>query len=229
MGRPKKSDDPAAGHNSGEPLSDEETAALSQYFALKIRAQERVAAEAKATYDGERTEVNSLYALVKGELRYSRKEFEEVLRLQDMTEAEFLHHEGKRHSRLAAGGLPVGTQMELPLGDTIDDKNEAYQNGYRAGRRADDPVVPSNIAGILRADWEHGWADGQAANAAQLGVAETVLKGRSTPKADEKPVDLKEEVDLEPETIAKKARKVKASSFMDRGTPGPAELSPEAA
>src|SRR5690606_18131824 len=92
------------GHNS--VLTDDEIAALQQHFALKIRAQQRVYAEAKAAADLERNEVNALFTQARGELGYSRKEFEEILALQDMTEAEFQAHEAKRNKRMVSAGLP---------------------------------------------------------------------------------------------------------------------------
>jgi len=218
-----KKSDGGVGHNSGEPLTDDEVAALSQYYSLKIRAQQRKAAEAKTAYDLEREEVNGLFAKVKGDLHYTRKEYEEVLALQDMTEAEFRHHEAKRTGRLIAGGLPVGKQLELALGDTVDDKNEAYQNGYRAGRRADDPVVPDTISPILATDWTKGWHDGQAANAAQLSMAEGILAARAKPAVGLEAEDPEEEEEEDLHEVAERAaRKLKKSGWTE---PTPEEAS----
>jgi hypothetical protein len=61
------------------------------------------------------------------------------------------------------------------LADTVDDAIAAEANGYRAGRRADDPVPPKDISPILHPDWMRGWHAGQAFNGRQLAKAAEVL------------------------------------------------------
>lgn len=195
-------------------LTDDDIAALQHYYANRIRSQQAKADEAKAKYDAERTEVNSLFSLVKGELQISRKEFEEVLALQDMTEAEFLNHEGKRHKRLERQGLPVGTQMALPLGDTVDDKLTAEADGKRAGLRADDPTPPEHVSPILHPDWMRGWHAGQEINIMRLGRAQEIIDARAAPAEDEIPEEEPPEFDP-----AKEARALKNSGFMDTSAP----------
>lgn len=204
---------PSTGHNSA--LTDDERAALTQYYALKIRGQQKRAAEAKASYDIERNAVNALFSTVRGDIEYTRAEFTEILACQDMTEAQFIRHEQKRTGRLIAGGLrPPQAQMELALGDTVDDKNEAYANGYRAGRRADDLVPPDHISPILHPDWMKGWHDGQAANILQTTTAEEIIAARM------KPVELQEDdglPELDPEAeIAAEVKRLKDAGFADK-------------
>jgi hypothetical protein len=210
---------PAApkGHNSAvAPLTDDEQADLQAYFSLKIRAQQRKAAEAKAKYDAEREEVNGLFARVKGELKIIRKEFEEVLAAQDMSEAEFLASEAKRHRRFSLGGLPVGAQMALDLGptSTADEMQLAHTDGKRAGLRGADPVPPSHVSGIMVPEWMRGWHEGQAEIAMRMGRAEAILEARAAPPSGPEEAEPEEEFDP-----AKAARKLKKSGFME---PAPA-------
>lgn len=205
------------GHNSGEPLTDDEAAALQTFFTLKIRAQQRRAAEAKASYDAERNEVNALFSQARGEVRLTRKELEEVMAAQDMTEAEFHHAEAKRLQRLRYGGLPVGTQLELfPSRDTIDDAIDAEANGFRAGRRADDPVPPDYIAGILHPEWMKGYHRGQAVNGEQLAKASEIIAARQAKKPELREDDGGGEADdLDPEAVAAKAKKLKDAGWTE--------------
>lgn len=176
----KKSKTAAIGDNSGASLGDEDAAVLHAYFAAKIRAQQKVVALKKAEFDAEKDKVNALFTQVRGELRINRKDFEEDLRLQEMSEDEFIAHEAARHNRLSIAGLPVGTQGELfPKGDAADDQARAYNDGKRAGVRADDPVPPSYISSVFAPDWQRGWSDGQAENMAKIGKAEDILAARA--------------------------------------------------
>lgn len=214
MARSKKT--PGQGHNS-EPLTDDELAALQVHYGLKIRSARHVAAEAKATYDTARGEVNALFKRAGADLKWTRKEFEDLLEKQDMSDAEFKHAEAKRSKRYELGGLPVGAQLDMFAGDTVDDKAEAHANGYRAGLRADDPTPPSNIATFLHPDWLAGWNAGQEFNAMQLAKAETILEARKPAtvaleaddeaKTDEDPAD--------PEVIRRKANELKDSGWTD--------------
>lgn len=214
MARTPKAD--GIGHNSAEPLTDDEIAALQHYYADKIRRQDRKAAEAKAAYDLERTEVNSLFALVKGDLKYSRKEFEEVLAAQDKSEAEFRHDEAKRARRFSLHGLPVGAQLEMFSGDTVDDAREAEANGYRAGRRADDPIPPSTLSTMFHQDWMRGWERGQAENLAQFAKANEIIEARKAKSVALDPVeeDIGDEVDPE-DALDDAARKLKRTGWAE--------------
>lgn len=207
----KKSKTPEPGHNSG--LTDEEVAALQHHFSIKIREQQRKAAIAKATYDSERDGVNKLFSSARGELGINRKEFEEVLALQDMTEAEFLNHERKRHGRMLAQGLPVGTQMDLfPKADAADDQARAHADGYRAGRRADDPIPPDHVASVFGADWMRGWEEGQAENMKQFTLAGEVIARREADKnkgkvvLEEEPAEQDEEAGIDADLKALEAK-----------------------
>jgi len=212
---------PGAGHNSAtEPLTDDELAALQHHYAHRIRVQQRKADEAKAAYDLERTEVNGIFALVRGDLKYSRKEFEEVLAAQDKTEAEFRHDEAKRARRFTLHGLPVGTQIDMFSGDAADDAAEADANGYRAGRRADDPIPPTSLSTMFHQDWMRGWERGQAENLAQFAKANEIIAARKAASevvetvGDEPATDDGRDPD---EVIDDEARALRKSSFMDRG------------
>lgn len=204
----------SVGHNSGAPLTDEEVAALQVHFSLKIRAQQRKAGVAKSAYDLERNEVNALFTSARAELGLTRKEFEEVLALQDMTETEFLAHEGKRRSRLLAQGLPVGTQLDMfEHGDTADDKALAEADGYRAGRRADDPVPPKHVAPMFHPDWMAGWHRGQEENAMQLQTAQTVLANRAAPAGELAPDEPEEDDETDEPDELEQARRLSEAGW----------------
>ena len=166
------------GHNS-KPLTDEEKAALQHFHTVQIIEAQRVAAAKKAEYDAASGVVNKAFAALKGDLGYKRKDFEENIALLKMTETEFRNHENDRSRRLSLSGLPMGTQLDMFAGDTVDDALEAEANGYRAGRRADDPKPPEHIAPMFHTDWMRGWTRGQDENAAQFLVAQGVIDARA--------------------------------------------------
>jgi len=193
------------GDNAGG-LTDEERAALITHFVVKIRHQRRKAEEKKAAYDLERGEVNNLFALVKGELQISRKDFERTLDELEMSEAEFRAYLGKEQNRRVLAGLPVGEQIDLfahVAKDPADEQAEAHANGYRAGRRGDDGVPPDTLAPVLHQDWLAGWSAAQGEIAAQMAMAEAVLERRGEPDADAEVEDLNDE----PEPGTPEARK----------------------
>jgi hypothetical protein len=227
MGR---TNDPAPpGHNGPEPLNNDERADLIAYFGDKIRRQQRVAAEAKAAYDIERTEVNSLFALVKGDLQISRKEFESVLAAGDMTEAEFRHAETKRTTLFQLAGLPVGAQIDLfpAAGDTADDVAAAYKNGRRAGLRGDDPTAPDTLHPSLVPEYQRGWSEGQGELGERMVRAAEIIQRRGQPDASSEAVDLnkaEEEDPGDPAVLKKKAAALKKAGFMDKAPVAEPEL-----
>ena len=186
-----------AGDNSG--FIDDEAATLQAYFASKIRAQQKVAALKKAEYDSERDAVNALFTQARGELRITRKEFEEVLALQDMTEAEFLRHEQKRNARMANGGLPVGTQLDMFPQDAATEQGQAHADGKRAGLRGDDPVPPSHVTSMLHPDWMRGWTEGQDEIGQKMIAAMTILNERKAKTVALEPEPAEEEGDEDEE------------------------------
>jgi len=217
MGRPRNA---APQRDDNHVLTDDEIADLQHYYSIKIRGAQAAHAEAKAVADAKRQDVNNFFALVKGDLQISRKDFEEVLALQDMNEAEFIEHEKKRTKRMAAQGLPVGTQLDMfPKADTVDDLGLAKASGKRAGLRGDDPVVPECFAGVTHSAWMEGWHDGQAENIAKLGRAQTILDARKAAQDEPEGDEDEEEVDDE-EAIKAQARALKNSSFMDTAGAG---------
>jgi hypothetical protein len=225
MARAKKSNSPAGlGHNSGEPLTDDDKADLIALYGDRARRQIRVADEAKAAYDLERTEVNSIFALVKGDLQISRKEFESILAAQDMTEAEFRHAEGKRAGLFKLAGLPMGEQIDLfkHAADTADQAVEAEANGKRAGLRGDDPSPPSTVSPILHPAWMKGWSDGQGELGQRMVRAAALLDARTAAAAPAQPEPEPEEFDAD-----KAARKLKRNGFLERAeADAEAELEP---
>lgn len=183
------------GDNTGA-LTDEERGALITHYVINIRHQRRIADEKKAAYDLERGEVNNLFALVKGELQISRKDFERTLDELEMTEAEFRSYVGKEHNRRVLAGLPVGEQIDLfahVARDTADDQAEAFANGLRAGRRGDDFTPPDTLSPVLHPDFMAGWHEGQAEIGRKMILAAEVLARRGEPQADAEPENLNDE------------------------------------
>lgn len=206
------------GHNSGEPLSDDDAAALHAYFETKVRAQRRKVEAAKIEAKAQTDTLNALFTTVRAEMRQTRKDFEDTLAKADMTEAEFRNSEAARTRRYALAGLPVGTQLELALRpDTVSDAIDAEANGFRAGRRGDDPIPPREVAPIMHQDWMKGWDRGQSANGELLGKAAAILAERGKPNpAPAVDLNAKGEgaaPDLDPSTIEAKAKALKRSGF----------------
>lgn len=169
---------PGAGHNS-EPLTEQEQAALLQHHLVNIIRDERIAVQKKADYDAARAAVTKGFAACKGDLGFARKDLEEILAKMKMTEGEFRSSENARTHRMSLAGLPVGAQLDMFSGDTVDDAAEAEANGYRAGRRADDPVPPESIATMFHSDWLRGWTKGQDENGQQFALAKGILDKRA--------------------------------------------------
>jgi hypothetical protein len=185
-------------------------------FGQDYRSAVRAHAVAKAAADKLREGINAVCSRAKGSpLRIPRKDFEAIIALQDMTDSEFRAAEAKRLDWMRLAGLPVGAQLDLfeAPRDTVDEKVEAYAAGKRAGLRGDDQECPDTIAPILRADWEHGYADGQK----ELG--ERLFRGNALLAAHEKPIvelveeDEDEGDDLDDENLDKAARDLKRSGW----------------
>jgi hypothetical protein len=226
MARKPKAD--GIGHNSGEPLTDDDIRALSQHHALKIIKAERTAANIKGDYDEARGEVKAAFALVKADLGYTRKDFEEILAKMRMGEAEFRISETKRVRRFALAGLPVEGQMDLFAAptDTADERVQTEAEGYRAGRRADDPTVPANIAPILAPDWLKGWHAGQEDNGRDFIRANEIIDARKAKAVALDPVE-EDTGDVDPEdALDDAARKLKRTGWAE---PTEAEAEFEAA
>ena len=207
MARSKKTAGP--GHNSGEPLTEDEIAALEALFSQKIRAAEKEFLAAKAIADGKRQVINDNFALVKAELRISRKDFEAFMAKQDLSEAEFAAEFAKEMARYHRHGMPVGTQQDMFVGDTVDDQVVARADGKRAGLRGADPTPPTYISGVLVQDWMEGYHAGQselcmrldkggallAARKAAADAAKNAGKLQAGEDPDEEEEDPEEEID----------------------------------
>lgn len=219
MARAKKN--PGPGHNS-EPLTEDEIASLEALFSQKIRAKLHAFAEAKAVADAARQEVNDEFALVKGELRISRKDFEAFMAKQDLSEAEFAHEFEKEMARYRRHGMPVGAQQDMFVGDTVDDQVVARADGKRAGLRGADPKPPTYISGVLVQDWMEGYHAGQSELCMRLDKGGALLAARQAAakaatdagklQAGEYPDE--EEVDEE-EEIDHSAKALKKSGWME--------------
>jgi len=216
VARSKK--DPGLGHNSNEPLTEDEQAALTVHFALKVIADQRIADQKKADLDSARSTVNGHFKLISAELGITRKDFEaHVLGVLNMSEAEYANAEKNRARLHRLAGVKSGDQIDLldhVLADTVDDAIAAEANGYRAGRRADDPTPPDTLSSIFITDWMRGWSKGQEANGMQLAKAAEVL-ARPKPGTMVAADEPEEEDPTDPDVIAAKARKLKGSDWME--------------
>lgn len=223
MARAKKIDTEGSvalpGHNK-PGLTVEEQAALTTHFALRIIADQRKVDAIKVDLDSARSVVNGHFKMISKDLGFTRKEFEaEVIEKLNMTSAEYLSAEKKRDRLHRLAGLKQGEQIDLidhVLVDTVDEALQAEGDGYRAGRRADDPVPPDTLSTIFHNDWLRGWHAGQEFNGLQLGKAAEIL---ARPKPGEMAADPDEEEEEEdpadPEVIRKKANALKDSGWTE--------------
>ena len=206
MARAKKSDPAGAGHNSNAALTDEEKAALTTYYELKIIEDERKVAALMVDLKSARSVVNGHYKRMTADLGFTRKEFEaEVIVLGQMSEAEYRNRERRRAHLHKLAGRNVGEQLDLEdaIKDTVDEAAAAEHDGYRAGRRADDPKPPSELSTIFHQDWMRGWHAGQEFNGAQMLKAAEILarpkpgEMAAAPEDEEEDLDPEEEIEAE--------------------------------
>jgi len=201
-------------------LTDAEQQALVTYYALKIIEDQRKVAALKVSMDLAKKVVNGHFKRLKADLLYSRKEFEaEVLEKMQMTEAEDLAAEKRRARLRKLAGLQAGQQLDLEdvIRDTADDLAMAYANGLRAGRRADDPVAPPEVAAVALQEWLRGWHDGQAENAMKLGIAAKVLEARAKSAAStvELVEDTGDDDEIDEDDVRKEARRLKDAGWTE--------------
>ena len=214
------------GHNSGDPLTEEQKSALLHYHLIAIRQLGQTARVIKATYDAARNDVSKAMAACKGDLGFKRKDLEDLLAALDMTEAEFRMAENARRERYSMAGLPIGEQLDMFAADTVGDRDAARADGYRAGLRADDFTVPERIDPLFHADWQHGWSDGQAENGRRLALAIGIIEERSKPDPAAMSLDEDEDEADPDEEIDEAARALKSNGWTK---PAPAEAEFEAA
>jgi hypothetical protein len=232
MARAKKA--AGLGHNStAAPLSDDDVAALLTFHQLKILEGQRKLDALLVDVKSARDIVNGAFKRLTADTQVTRKDFEtEVLAKLNMTEAEYLASERKRTRLHKLSGLKQGEQISLldAIEDTVDEALTAEANGYRAGRRADDPVVPKTLNPIFHPDWMRGWDKGQQENIMALTRADTILAERAkAPKAGEMVADAEDEgdgdddqIDLEDE-VAAQMKALKDSGWAD-DAPTPPKL-----
>lgn len=203
------------GHNQ-EPLTEEQKSALLHHHLIAIRKLEQTARVIKATYDSAKNDVSKAMAACKGDLGFKRKDLEDLLAALDMTESEFRMAENARRERYSLAGLPIGAQLDMFAADTVGDRDAARADGYRAGLRADDFVVPERIDPLFHADWQHGWSDGQAENGRRLALAIGIIEERAKPAEAAVIGDEPENEADEDEAIDEAARKLKRNGFTKR-------------
>lgn len=222
----KKDQEPTpapAGHNKG-PLSEEDAAALTTHYELKIREAQRKVDAIQVDLKSARDVVNGHFKRMTADLGFTRKEFEaEVIEIANKTEAEYLAGERRRARLHRLAGKNPGEQLDLEevIADTVDDEIAAEAEGYRAGRRADDPTPPSHIAGIMQPAWMRGWHKGQEENGLRLARAAEVLRAREAPAPTVGEQAAADFADDNPEVdVEAAARKLKNDpAFMDRSAP----------
>jgi hypothetical protein len=216
MARAKKT--PGVGHNS-EPLTDEERGALVVHYELRIIEDQRKVDAIQVDLKAARDKVNGHFKRMSADLGFTRKEFEaEVIATGRMTEAEFRNAQNRRNSLHRLAGRKPGEQLDLvdAIADTVDEALEAEGNGYRAGRRADDPTPPDTLNTIFHNDWLRGWHAGQEFNGLQLTKAAEIL---ARPKPGEMAAapeeEEEEEDDADPEVIRRKAKALQAAGWTE--------------
>lgn len=215
---------PPAGHNNAK-LTEDEASALTIYYELKVREDQRKVDALMVDLKSARSVVNGHFKRMTADLGFTRKDFEaEVIAKANMTEAEYMASERKRARLHRLSGRNPGEQLDLisdVLADTIDDAIAAEANGYCAGRRADDPLPPKEIHGTLQQDWLRGYHKGQEVNGMALAkAAEILARPKPGEMAAEPEAAEAEEDDGDPEVIKRKANALKDGGWTD---PTPAE------
>lgn len=215
MARPKKQ--VGMGHNS-PPLNDEDQEALGVHHQLTITAAQRKLDAALAEVSGLRKSVNSAFKRMTADLGYTRQAFQaEVIDKLNMTPGEYAAHMAMVDKLHRIAGLKSGDQIDLfsEAADTADEQELAFQDGFRAGRRADDPVPPKHVSGIMQPKWMEGWTSGQSFNAMRMTRAGEIVAEREAAEAAKRAPVLTEADDEEDEDAAldDEARKLKASGW----------------
>lgn len=176
---------PAEGHNS-KGLTPDEREALGVHHQVAISAAQKKLDVALAEVSGLRKVVNGNFKRMTADLGFTRDRFQgEVLDKLSMTPAEYANYVAETDALHRIAGLKTGEQLDLiehVLKDTVDESEAAFQDGFRTGRRADDPTPPDHVSPILHTKWMDGWHSGQAYNGMQLTKAAEVL---ARPKAGE--------------------------------------------
>lgn len=226
MARSKKA---SAGQNTLADLTEEDLEALQHHFEMKIATAEAEAEEAAAVAKGKKKAVGNLFKMVDAELGYTREKFEAYLIDKRRPPAEFEANEELRRKMYARGGMDVGEQGVLNLGDSADDKVRAERDGFEAGKAAKDPTPPSYISPIFHNDWMAQWHKGQERNIMLLGKAEAILAARDANKS-KGDLEVDDEADQEgetplddPESVRKAANKLKDTGWTEP-TPSEAEF-----
>lgn len=219
---------PATTHNKA-PLSEEDQTALTTHYQLKIvEAQRRVDA-IQVDLKSARDVVNGHFKRMTADLGVTRQDFErEVIANLNKSEAEYLAAERKRTRLHRLAGLKVGEQLDLldRIQDTIDDEIDAEANGYRAGRRADDPVPPKTIAPIMHPAWMRGYHRGVEENGRALARAGEIIAAREAKKPELRAETQPQQHDVDPEAqIAEDAQNLINAGWAD---PAPEEAFEEA-
>jgi hypothetical protein len=205
----------AAGHNSKQPLTEDEQSALATHYELKIIEDGRKVDALMVDLKAARDKVNGHYKRMTADLGFTRKEFEaEVVELGRLSEAEYASREAKRTRLHVLAGRKPGEQLSLidKIADTVDEAIAAEAAGYRAGRRADDPTPPKEVSPVLHQDWMRGYHAGQEFNGLQLTKAAEIL-ARPKPgqmAAGENPDETEEDEDAD---LDAEARALKASGW----------------
>jgi hypothetical protein len=232
MARAKKTEEAGPGHNSNGKLTEEEQSALTVHYELKIIEAQRKVDALPVDVKSARDVVNGHFKRMTADLGFTRKDFEaEVITLGKMTEAEYLSHERKRARLHRLAGRKPGEQLDLveAIQDTVDEALAAEGDGYRAGRRADDPTPPSTLNTIFHQDWMRGYHAGQEFNGLQLQKAAEILARPKQGELAAAPEDEEGEEDpADPEVIRKKANALKDSGWTEPGE-GEADFDQQAA
>lgn len=204
-------------------LTEEQEVVLQAHHEFKIRDALREADKAAAAAKTARKAVSSAYKRMTADMLVPRYKFEDYLADKDKDEDEFLASEAQRRKLHRNGGLPIGAQQELLLGDTADDAARTYAAGQRAYMDFAEPVPPSEISPAFHSDWMRGFNDKMAEVIAGATMAEVLEAARApqpvmTAGADpDEPEEGEEEEDapLDEAAITASARALKGSGWTE--------------
>ena len=196
------------GHNHRD-LNDEEMGALVTSFTTKLIDAKRKEDVLVVDLKSARRTISGIFKLIKKETGYDRGEFERVVIANLDKSEEELVEAARREARLQQqAGLRSGEQLDLieRIADTVDDAIAAEAQGYRAGRRADEPKPPGELNTIFHQDWMRGYTRGQEVNAKAEAMAAEILARPKPGEMAAAPEDDEAETDDEAEIEAEVAR-----------------------
>lgn len=204
-------------------LNREERAALLQKHILDLRKGEAEVEKARVPFKAAQDAQTSRFNTAKADLgkRYTRKYLQGLVddfgaKTRDLAALEVQRFEDRTDLSLPT----FGEQRDMfgsAASDTERDAIAADIDGYRAGRRADDPTVPAEFSAFA-SQWMAGWHKGQEENGKLLQKAAELATVEEEEEEDSQ-TDQAEDDDGEELTeaaVQAVVKSLKKSGFLER-------------